>query len=114
MHRGEVWVANLNPRRGAETDKIRPVLVVQADWFTAAGAETVLMIPLSTKARPSLEPLRVRISARDRLLHDCVALPEKTRALDRARFGQGPLATLTEQEMATVERSLAAVLGMET
>ena len=28
--RGEVWLANLNPRRGTEPGKTRPVLVVQA------------------------------------------------------------------------------------
>jgi mRNA-degrading endonuclease toxin of MazEF toxin-antitoxin module len=27
--RGEVWLANLNPRRGTEAGKTRPVLIVQ-------------------------------------------------------------------------------------
>ena len=31
MKRGEVWVANLNPTRGREVGKIRPVLVIQGD-----------------------------------------------------------------------------------
>jgi mRNA-degrading endonuclease toxin of MazEF toxin-antitoxin module len=31
MKRGEIRVANLNPPRGRETDKVRPVLVAQAD-----------------------------------------------------------------------------------
>ena len=29
MKRGEIWVANLNPNRGAEVGKIRPVLILQ-------------------------------------------------------------------------------------
>lgn len=28
--RGEVWIADLNPRSGAEPGKARPVLIVQA------------------------------------------------------------------------------------
>jgi mRNA interferase MazF len=32
--------------------------------------------------------------------------------LDRSRFGEGPLASLTQQEMLAVEKSLSAVLGM--
>lgn len=27
----EIWIADLNPRRGTETGKIRPVIVVQTD-----------------------------------------------------------------------------------
>ncbi len=27
--RGEIWLANLNPRRGTEPGKSRPVLIVQ-------------------------------------------------------------------------------------
>jgi mRNA interferase MazF len=37
---------------------------------------------------------------------------EHLRALDRTRFGEGPLATLTAEEMAAVEKSLRGVLGM--
>jgi mRNA interferase MazF len=40
MRRGEIWVANLNPTRGAEIGKVRPVLVLQSDWLTAAGSDT--------------------------------------------------------------------------
>lgn len=112
MRRGEVWVANLNPPRGGEMGKIRPVVILQADWLTEQGAETIIILPLSTQRRPSLEPLRVHIQARDRLQSDCQTVPEKIRALDREKFGEGPLASLTEEEMAAVERSLTAVLGM--
>jgi mRNA interferase MazF len=37
---------------------------------------------------------------------------DQPRALDRDRFGEGPLATLTAEEMAAVEKSLLAVMGM--
>ena len=110
--RGEVWVANLNPARGAEVGKVRPVLVIQADTLTEAGSDTVIILPLTSQLRPGLRRYRVPVSARDRLLKDCYVVVEKPRALDRKRFGEGPLTTLTPVEMAEVEKSLKAVTGM--
>ena len=37
MRRGEVWLGNLNPNRGQEIGKIRPVVILQADFLLAAG-----------------------------------------------------------------------------
>ena len=31
IRRGEIWTANLNPSRGREISKIRPVLILQAE-----------------------------------------------------------------------------------
>lgn len=111
MRHGEVWVADLNPPRGEEMGKIRPVVVLQADWLTEQGAMTVVIVPLTTKRRPSLEPLRTRIRARDRLRRECHTVPEKICALDRSKFGEGPLTVLNAEEMTALERSLKAVLG---
>ncbi|HEX9627376.1 MAG TPA: type II toxin-antitoxin system PemK/MazF family toxin [Acidiferrobacterales bacterium] len=112
MKRGEVWVANLNPGRGAGVGKIRPVVVMQSDRLTDAGLPTVLVIPLTTQLRPALEPVRVTIAARDRLEQDCHAMVEQLRALDRRRLGEGPLTRLTAEEMRAIERSVIALLGM--
>ncbi|MFZ5557577.1 MAG: type II toxin-antitoxin system PemK/MazF family toxin [Pseudomonadota bacterium] len=112
MRRGEVWLANLNPNKGTEIGKIRPVLILQADDLIASGLSTVLAAPFTTQLRKEFEPLRVRVTARDRLLKDCPVMLEHTRALDRSRFGAGPLSTLSPEEMATVEKSLRALLGM--
>ncbi|MEX0732458.1 MAG: type II toxin-antitoxin system PemK/MazF family toxin [Aquisalimonadaceae bacterium] len=112
IRRGEVWVGNLNPSRGAEVGKVRPVLVIQADALTQGGADTVIVLPLATQFRPGWRKFRVPIPARDRLLVDSCVVIEKPRALDPARFGDGPLTALTADEMAAVEQSLRGVLGM--
>jgi mRNA interferase MazF len=111
MKRGEIWTANLNPNRGGEIGKIRPVLILQADAITGQGLRTILVAPLTTQMRQEFEPLRVAIRARDRLLQDCHVMLEHLNALDRTRFGDGPLATLTAEEMATVEKSLRGFWG---
>jgi mRNA interferase MazF len=45
-------------------------------------------------------------------LKPCQVITDQPRALDRDRFGEGPLATLTAEEMAAVEKSLRGVMGM--
>lgn len=112
MRRGEIWIGNLNPNRGAEAGKIRPVLVIQEDALTAAGFETIVVLPLTSQVRKGFEKLRITIAARDKLQSDCQIMVDQPRSLDRRRFGEGPLTVLSEQEMAAVEKSLLAVLGM--
>ena len=112
MKRGEVWVGNLNPNRGAEVGKIRPVLIVQEDYLTQAGLPTVVVLPLTTQIRPSLQHLRILIRARDYLQQDCQVMVDQPRTLDRTRFGEGPLTVLTSQEMAQVERALQVLLRL--
>jgi mRNA interferase MazF len=112
MKRGEVWAANLNLPRGREVGKVRPVLIVQADELTAAATPLVIVLPLTPQARPALRLWRVGLLARDRLQQDCQIIIDQPRALDRARFGDGPLTTLTREEMALVEHGLRLALGM--
>lgn len=112
MRRGEVWLGNLNPNRGSEVGKVRPVLIVQADFLIAQGDPTVIVLPLTTQVRASKEPLHVTIRARDDLAQTCQVMPEQPRTLDRKRLIDGPLTRLTDDEMRSVERSLVAVLGL--
>lgn len=112
MRRGEIWVANLNPNKGGEIGKVRPVLVLQDDGMTEKGLRTILVAPLTSQLRREYEPVRVPLTARGRLLRDCHVMLEHLRAIDRARFGDGPLAALTPEEMAAVEKSLRGILGM--
>ncbi|AJF07143.1 MazF family transcriptional regulator [Geoalkalibacter subterraneus] len=112
MRRGEIWVANLNPGRGREISKIRPVLIIQDDAFTESGTPMVIILPLSTQVYPSFKRWRISIAPRERLLKACQVIVDQPRALDRTRLGEGPLTMLTTDEIAAVEKSLKAVLGL--
>jgi mRNA interferase MazF len=112
MKRGEIWTANLNPSRGREIGKIRPVLIMQADELLEAGTPMVVVLPLTTEIYPGFKLWRISVPARDRLEEPCQIVVDQPRALDRARLGDGPLTTLTRVELAAVERSLRVVLGM--
>jgi mRNA interferase MazF len=112
VRRGEVWTANLNPSRGPEIGKIRPVLIIQADELIDAGTPMVVVLPLTTQVYPEFKLWRISIAARDRLREPCQVVVDQPRALDRTRVGDGPLTILTRTELEAVERSLRVVLGM--
>ena len=113
IRRGEIWVANLNPGRGREVAKIRPVLIVQDDALTAAGTPMIIVLPLTTQIYPDFSRWRVTIAPRERLLKPSQVIIDQPRALDTKRIGDGPLTRLTEEELAQVDRSLKAVLGLQ-
>lgn len=112
IRRGEIWVANPNPPRGQEIGKIRPVLVFQDNALTAIETPMIVILPLTTQVYPSFKQWRVTVTARHRLLRDCQIIVDQPRTLDRSRFGEGPLATLSEAEMEAVERAFLGVCGM--
>src|SRR5579875_3824575 len=104
--RGEVWLANLNPRRGTEPGKTRPVLIVQAQALLAAGHPSTLIIPLTTNLIDDAEPLRIRVPAQSRLRRASDLLMDQLRALDNRRLGEGPLAHLDDEITARVSATL--------
>jgi mRNA interferase MazF len=112
IRRGQIWTANLNPNRGRELGKIRPVLIVQGDWLSVAQSRTVVVLPLTSDVRRDAEPLRVTIGVRGGLRMESQVVVDQPRTLDRRRLGEGPLTELSDDEMARVEESLLAVLGM--
>jgi mRNA interferase MazF len=110
--RGEVWLANLNPRRGTEPGKTRPVLIVQAQALLDAGHPSTLIIPLTTNLIDDAEPLRIRVPAQSSLRHASDLLIDQLRAIDNRRLVQGPLARLDDATMGRVAAALREVLDL--
>ena len=107
---GEVWLANLNPGRGTEAGKMRPVLIVQGQALLDAGHPSTLVVPLTTKLMNDAAPLRLRVPARERLDQDSDLLVDQLRAIDNRRLSTGPLARLPVTAMREVYRAIAEVL----
>ena len=110
--RGEIWLANLSPRRGTEAGKTRPVLVVQAQALLETGHPSTLVVPLTTRLVDDAEPLRVRVRAADRLRSHSDLLIDQVRAIDNRRLVRGPMLRLTPGVMRTIERALRDVLDL--
>ena len=110
--RGDVWLANLNPGRGTEPGKTRPVLVVQARSLLAAGHPSSLIVPLATNLIDDAEPLRIRVPKLGKLAKPSDLLIDQLRAIDNRRLIRGPVATLPEPLLSRVAQALREVLDL--
>lgn len=82
----EIWIADLNPRMGTETGKIRPVIIVQTDLLNKEHPTTVIC-PLTTTVQPETDILRVHLKkSKFGLKEDCDIMIEQVRAIDKKRL----------------------------
>jgi len=112
LERAEIWLANLDPRRGTEPGKTRPVLVVQARALLASGHPSTLIVPMTTSLIDDAEPLRIRVPKAAGLKQASDLLIDQLRAIDNRRLVRGPLARLPRPLMARVELALQEVLDL--
>ena len=110
---GEVWLANLNPGRGTEPGKIRPVLILQNQALLDADHPSTLIIPLTTNLIEDAEPLRLRVSAQGGLDKDSDLLVDQLRAIDNKRLIEGPLLRLGDEVLRKLYLAVGEVLGLE-
>lgn len=110
--RGEIWLADLNPRRGTEPGKTRPVLIVQAQALLDAEHPSTLVVPLTTRLVEDAQPLRVRIRPSGTLKKDSDALIDQVRAIDNRRLVRGPVARLQPQQLDVIAHALLEVLEL--
>jgi mRNA interferase MazF len=113
LNRGEIWLANLNPPRGTEPGKTRPVLIIQAQALLDAGHPSTYVVPLTTRLVDDAEPLRIRVPAAGQLPRDSDLLMDQLRAIDNRRLVRGPLLRLPASSMRRVLRGLVELLGAE-
>ncbi len=111
--RGEVWLADLNPRRGTEPGKTRPVLIVQAQALLDADHPSTLVVPLTTNLIDDAEPLRIRIPPHGSLRRASDLLVDQLRAIDNRRLVEGPLVQLEAEQMERVGRAMREVLEID-
>lgn len=110
---GEIWLANLNPGKGTEPGKIRPVLILQNQALMDAEHPSTLVIPLTTNLVEDAEPLRIRIPADGKLNKNSDLLIDQLRAIDNKRLVEGPLLLLDKMAMRQVYSAVVEVMGME-
>jgi mRNA interferase MazF len=110
--RGEIWLANLNPGRGTEPGKTRPVLIVQSQALMSAKHPSTLILPLTTNLVEDAEPLRLRIPPSGRLRRASDILVDQLRAIDNRRLTRGPITRLDHELMRRVGEAVREVLDL--
>lgn len=109
---GEIWLANLNPGRGTEAGKVRPVLIMQNQALLDADHPSTLIIPLTTNLIKDAEPLRICVVAQGALDKDSDLLVDQLRAIDNKRLIEGPLLQLDDKTLERICQAVGEVLGL--
>ena len=112
IKQGEIWLANLNPSKGTEPGKTRPVLIIQAQALLDITHPSTLIIPLTTQLVEDAAPLRIRVRAQDKLALDSDLLIDQIRAIDNKRLIQGPLTMLEDEILSQVYEAICDMTGM--
>ena len=80
VHRGQIWLAALDPTVGSEIQKTRPCVIISPGEMHDF-LRTVMVAPMTTGSRPA--PYRVPIRFRRR---DGLILLDQVRTLDKQRL----------------------------
>jgi mRNA interferase MazF len=83
----EIWIADLNPRIGTETGKIRPVLILQTDLLNSIPHPSTIICPLTTNTKPKANILRIHLEKGiGNLTENSDIMIDQIRAIDNKRL----------------------------
>ena len=86
IRHGGLYLADLNPRRGTEPGKARPVLVVQSDLLNEADHPSTWILPCTTRLTGE-NLLRVPLPrGMAGNTADCEVMIDQSRSVDNRRF----------------------------
>lgn len=108
---GRLYLADLNPRRGTEPGKVRPVVVFQTDLLNEAGHPSTFVLPCTSRlVGESLlrVPLPRGIAGNDA---DCEVMIDRGRAIDNRRLRRR-LAKLPPSLLAETKQKLRRLLDL--
>lgn len=105
----DIWLANLNPSKGTEPGKTRPVVIIQTDLLNESHMST-LICPITTKVKKEIELLRVHLKE-GQLDNLSDILVDQIRAIDNKRFIK-KLGQLTKDQKNRLKANLRIVLDI--
>ena len=105
----DIWLADLNPSRGTEPGKTRPVVVIQTDLLNDLHPSTIIC-PITSNVQPEIELLRVHLK-KNQLEKPGDILVDQIRAIDTKRLIQ-QIGKLSEEQITTLKQNIAIVLDL--
>lgn len=115
MRRGEIRWVDLDPTRGAESDKRRPGVIVSNDGANTTasrlGRGVVTVVPVTTNVE-RIYPFQVLLTAEATgLVRDSKAQVEQVRSIAVERIGER-LGTVTGEDLAALDEALRLHLAL--
>ena len=112
LTRGGVYLARLDPAKGAEVGKLRPVVVLTDQTLLDVSPPHVFVCPLSGRSAAEYQALHVTLPARDSLKVNSYALVEHCRSISIRRLQSERLAKLEIDEINEIIRRLLRLVGL--
>lgn len=116
MRRGEVYFADLEPVRGSEANKRRPVVIVSREAMnlsvTQLGEGVVTIVPLTSNVSRVLDFQVFLPALATGLPLDSKAQAEQVRALDASRLAAAPMGKLPTNLMNALDDALRLHLAL--
>ena len=107
-----VWV-DFGTGRGSEPAKVRPALIVQANWLLDTDIATVLVIPMTSNTDLKVFPGNVFVAAEvSGLDRDSVVLVTQTVSIDRRFIEPYPVGHVPAYVLSAVSSGLRLVSGL--
>ena len=111
MKRGDVFLANLEPTQGAQTQKTRPVVIVSNDAANRVAA-LVTVLPITSNVS-RIFPFEVKLLATDTgLSKDSKAMAQQVRTLDKGRLAKSVAGHVPANLMLQVDAALRLHLSL--
>jgi len=104
----DIWLANLNPSRGVESGKSRPVVVIQTNLLNEIHPSTIVC-PITSKVNKEAKILRVSLHQLDK---ESDVLVDQIRAIDNNRLLK-KLGRLNKEQIQKLTRNIKIVLDLE-
>ena len=105
----DIWLADLNPSRGTEPGKTRPVVIVQTNLLNGTHPST-LICPVTSKVNNEIKLLRVHLKKKQ-LDKPSDVLVDQVRAIDNKRLIK-KLGRLTKDQMQILKTNIRILLDI--
>ena len=105
----DIWLADLNPSRGTEPGKTRPVVIIQTDLLNDEHPSTIIC-PVTTNVKNDIEILRVHLK-RNQLDKQSDILVDQVRAVDNRRLLK-KIGQLTKDQKEKLKENIRIVLDL--
>jgi mRNA interferase MazF len=105
----DIWLADLNPSRGTEPGKTRPVVIIQTNLLNDTHAST-MVCPITTNVQSDVNLLRIHLK-KGQLDKLSDVLVDQIRAIDNKRFIK-KVGQLNKDQIIKIKDNIRIVLDL--
>ena len=109
----QIWIADLNPQKGTESGKTRPVLIVQTNLLNKIPHPSTIICPITTNVKKEAEILRIHLKKGMADLHqDCDVMLDQIRAIDNKRL-INKVGNLPKDLIESIKENIKIIIDLE-